>query len=60
MNSAMVDQLLESLRTVGVDHDEVGHTLEVDAVAAFDDTRTLLGTHLTGALRAARPDDIRS
>jgi transaldolase len=53
-------QVLEALRALGIDYDDVVQTLETDGVAAFDASWTRLRTHLAGALRATRPPDHRS
>ncbi|MPZ78901.1 MAG: transaldolase [Actinophytocola sp.] len=45
-------QVLDRLRALGIDYDEVVRTLEVDGVAAFDNSWNQLGETLAASLRA--------
>jgi transaldolase len=45
-------QVLDRLRVLGIDYDEVVQTLEVDGLSAFDRSWDQLGETLTATLRA--------
>lgn len=53
-------RIIEELRALGIDTDEVARALEVNAVAAFDASWAQLGAHVDGALHAALHPDTRS